>query len=58
MVNTFRAISPKICMLKSHKGTGDIEFDEFIFFMTRPQVSTNQSSWKMSDIDQSDSLTN
>ena len=21
------------------KGTGDIEFDEFIFFMTRPQVS-------------------
>ena len=41
----FRAISPKICMFKSHKGTGDIEFDEFIFFMTRPQVSTNQNSW-------------
>ena len=28
---------------KSAKGTGDIEFDEFIFFMTRPQVSTNQN---------------
>ena len=26
------------------KGTGDIEFDEFIFFMTRPQVSTNQNT--------------
>ena len=22
------------------KGTGDIEFDEFIYFMTRPQVKT------------------
>lgn len=22
------------------KGTGDIEFDEFIYFMTRPQVYT------------------
>ena len=26
------------------KGTGDIEFDEFIFFMTRPQVYPNQTS--------------
>ena len=25
------------------KGTGDIEFDEFIYFMTRPQVNKNQS---------------
>jgi len=25
------------------KGTGDIEFDEFIFFMTRPQVSQSDT---------------
>ena len=24
------------------KGTGDIEFDEFIFFMTRPQVNQSE----------------
>ena len=40
------------------KGTGDIEFDEFIFFMTRPQVSTNQNSWPIRTLDQSEMLTN
>ena len=36
------------------KGTGDIEFDEFIFFMTRPQV--NQSEWM--NFNQSETFSN
>ena len=31
------------------KGTGDIEFDEFIYFMTRPQVKTH-SDFKLLEI--------
>ena len=27
------------------KGTGDIEFDEFIYFMTRPQVPLGPGTW-------------